>query len=135
MTHLSVDGLASKDFILLAVGSRFVTNLVTLITAIWSYIEYGNPEPTPGDDSGLYGLVILIFIFFSIIFVNDVSSLPVNIFYIWSLLSSEADLTNKWVQTVAFASPIASATVFVLGTLFIVLLFTQSGLTSLVALM
>ena len=94
MPHqLSVDALANRDFILLAVGTRFFTNLVTLIGAIWSYIEYGNPvRPADStDDSGLYGLVILIFIFFAVIFLNDISSLPVNIFYFWSLLTG-ADL-------------------------------------------
>ena len=83
---LSVNALANRDFILLSLVTRFATNLITLIGALWSYIEYGNPErPADStDDSGLYGLVVLIFLFFAVLFVNDISSLPVNIFYFWS---------------------------------------------------
>ena len=125
---LSVNALANKDFILLSLGTRFITNLITFIGALWSYIEYGNPvRPADStDDSGLYGLVILIFLFFAVLFVNDVSSLPVNIFYLWSLLSGTADLSNKWIQTIGFGSPIVSAGVFAFGTLVITSIFSDS---------
>ena len=91
--HLSLDALANPDFILLAVGTRFFTSLVTLIGAMWSLIQYGNLVRNPGSnyDNGTNAAVILIFIFFSFIFMNDISSLPVNIFYFWSILSG-ADL-------------------------------------------
>ena len=42
--QLSVEAISSKDFLLLAIGSRFATNVLTLIGTIWSYIKYGRPE-------------------------------------------------------------------------------------------
>ena len=78
---------------MLAVGTRFFTSLVTFIGAMWSLIHYGNLVRNPGSnyDNGTNAAVILIFLFLATLFVNDVSSLPVNIFYFWSLLSG-ADL-------------------------------------------
>ena len=125
---LSVNALANRDFILLSLVTRFATNFITLIGALWSYFEYGNPvRPADStDDSGLYGLVILIFLFFAVLFVNDISTLPVNIFYFWSLLSGRtADLSNKWIQTIGFGSPIVSAIVFALGTIVITGIFSD----------
>ena len=90
MTYkLSVDSLANRDFILLAVSTRFFTSFLTLIGAMWSLIQYGNLVRSPGSnyDNGLNAAVILLFIFFAFLFLNDISSLPVNIFYFWSLLS------------------------------------------------
>ena len=67
---------------------------------------------------------------FGIIFLNDISSLPVNIFYFWSLLSG-ADLSSKWVQTLAFGSPIVSGVVFVIGNLLVDIVVSKHGATEL----
>ena len=42
--QLSVEAISNKDFLLLAIGSRFAANVLTLIGTIWSYIKYGRPE-------------------------------------------------------------------------------------------
>ena len=87
--HLSLDALANPDFILLAVGTRFFTILVTFIGAMWSLIQYGNLIRNPGINYDSAFILILIILTF--LFMNDISSLPVNIFYFWSILSG-ADL-------------------------------------------
>ena len=50
----------------------------------------------------------------AILFLNDILSLPVNIFYLLSL-DGETDFSNKWVQTVSFGSPIVSAAIWSIG--------------------
>ena len=42
--QLSVEAISNKDFLMLVIGSRFATNLLTLIGTIWSYIKYGRPD-------------------------------------------------------------------------------------------
>ena len=60
-------------------------------------------------------------IILGILFLNDISSLPVNIFYL-SSLDGETDFSNKWVQAVSFGSPIVSAFIFTIGILASVIL-------------
>ena len=55
-------------------------------------------------------------------FLIDVSTLPINIFYLMNL-DSDTDFSNKWLQVVAFASPIITGLVYVFGAL-IELIFT-----------
>ena len=63
---------------------------------------------------------------FGILFLNDILSLPVNIFYL-SSLDGETDFSNKWVQTVSFGSPIVSALIFAIGTLALPILLFLNG--------
>ncbi len=51
-----------------------------------------------------------------------------NIFYFWSLLTG-ADLSNKWIQALAFGSPIVSVAVFVIGSLLVDILVSKYGAT------
>ena len=67
---------------------------------------------------------------FGIMFINDISSLPVNIFYLWSLLSG-ADLSSKWIQALAFGSPIVSGVIFVIGNLLVDIIVSKHGATEL----
>ena len=67
---------------------------------------------------------------FGIIFINDISSLPVNIFYLWSLLLG-ADTSSKWIQGLAIGSPIVSVVVFAIGNLLVDIIVSKHGATEL----
>ena len=120
---LSLDALANRDFILMVLSTRFFNTFVTLIGVISSFILYGSQVRHPA--SYLSAFILLITIFFAYLLINDISTLPVNIFYFWSLLSG-ADLTNKWIQIIGFGSPIVSLLIFAMGPLLVVLLSTGS---------
>ena len=126
--QLSFEALSNKDLLLLAIGSRFASNVVTFIGTIWSYIKFGNPEAPLNVN--LRFRVVLFFMLFGIIFLNDISSLPVNIFYFWSLLSG-ANLSSQWIQALAFGSPIVSGVVFVIGNLLVDIVVSKYGATEL----
>ena len=83
--------ISIEELLQLIVGTRFISNFLTTFLTLWTYIKYGNPTTT-GDDS----LSVLVFVFFLIVASNDLSSLPVNIFYIWSLQSG-LNLSLEWV--------------------------------------
>ena len=57
MNHIGIaESLLTKNVLEILIGGRFISNLITTGLAIWSYIMYGNPKPSPIDDSGLYRL-------------------------------------------------------------------------------
>ena len=72
---------------------RFITNAITAAAALWSYTEMNNSSTTEGfADIANF----LVFFFFGVLFANDISTLPVNIYYYWSL-DKNVDLTDKTV--------------------------------------
>ena len=114
MTQLSVQGL-DQAWIEVSVIARFVTNGLTAIPAaifagvflnLWLIEKSSYAKDLVGS---LFFLAI-----FGLFFLNDIISLPVNIYYLQNL-GSNLDPSDKWAQTIAFGSPIVSATLFVLG--------------------
>ena len=103
--------LALEKLLYVILGARFLSNLGSLIVGIFSTVKYLSTENASADT-----LATLLFMFFAGSTLNDLSSLPVNVYYLWSTLN-KIDLTDKWAQALAFGSPIVSATVFILGTL------------------
>ena len=108
-----------KGFII----ARYVSNGITgagFLASIGLLLNIG----TYAKDQ-LVAIVIALLV--GAIFLNDISSLPVNIFYHLSL-SNDYDLSNKWVQAIAFGSPIVTGLVFILGAFIeTILVFLNSG--------
>ena len=90
-------------------GAAFLGSIALLI-AYDANIDYAK------DALGFVFAAIL-----GVLFLNDLSSLPVNIFYL-SSLDGETDFSNKWVQTVSFGSPIVSGAIFAIAALVSVIL-------------
>ena len=105
--------------------SNGLTGTAFLATVVWvlSYAVNGELNLNYAKDA----IGIIIASFFGIIFLNDISSLPVNNFY-YNALKMDTDFSNDQLQTIAYASPIVSGGIFILGALVSILIPVLYGL-------
>ena len=93
---------------------RYLGFFTSLSFTIWSYINFAHPVRPEGSDDGLYGLVVIIYWFFLAIFIQDIFTLPSNIYYVWSVLTKRNISDSKWDQVVALGQLVASASLVIL---------------------
>ncbi len=112
--HTVLDNIVNADVLKTFLVLRFISAGVSIVGIIGFLIGF-----LASLSNIALATIFLFFLMVSVIaFANEATTLPINIFYMVTLSNEDTDYTNKWLQFIAFASPIITLLVIVGGSTF-----------------